>query len=328
MHQIKSTRRAFSQWCLASLCATTSGMAFAQHFPDKPIKLIVSYPAGGPSDAVGRAIGKEMQLELGQPVFIDNKAGVSGLIGLDALTTSPADGYTLMVLNNTTTTALLGLNKPLDFDKRMSAIGQFVGVRMLLVVNPKVMDVRDIGSLVSLAKKSKEPLQYTTSGPGSPAHLLMSGFAKQESFNVTHIPYKGSNPALLDTVAGRVGVMLVEASSAAPHVRSGALRALACISPGRAPLLPDLMTSTELGFPNLVMDSSFGMIAPPGTPPAVLARLGNALQQAVKKQDFIELQRTAGNAIDFVAANEYRDRLIKDHERWAQVIKSTGISLQ
>jgi tripartite-type tricarboxylate transporter receptor subunit TctC len=171
-------------------------------------------------------------------------------------------------------------------------------------------------------------LQYTTSGPGSPAHLLMTGFSKQEKFEVTHIPYKGSNPALMDTVAGRVGVMLVEASSAVPHVRTGALRALACISPGRAPLMPDLKTSTELGFPNLVMDSSFGMIAPPGTPVAILNRLGTALQQATKKADFVELQRTAGNAIDFVAGTEYRARLMKDHERWAQVVKSSGISLQ
>lgn len=328
MLRLKITRRTFTHLCMASLCTTLTGAAMAQGYPDKPIKLIVSYPAGGPSDAVGRAIGKEMQLELGQPVFIENKAGVSGLIGLDALTGSPADGHTIMVLNNTTTTALLGHNKPLDFDKRMSAIGQFVGVRMLLVVNPKVIDVHDIGELVTFAKKSKQPLQYTTSGPGAPAHLLMTGFSKQEQFESTHIPYKGSNPALMDTVAGRVGVMLVEASSAVPHIRSGALRALACISPGRAPLLPDLKTSTELGFPNLVMDSSFGMIAPPGTPPAILNRLGAALQQATKKAEFIELQRTAGNAIDFVAGPEYRERLIKDHERWSQVVKTTGISLQ
>lgn len=321
-------RREFSQLLLAALGTTLPYQAMAQTYPDKPIKLIVSYPAGGPSDAVGRAIGKAMQDDLGQSVFIDNKAGVSGLIGLDALTASPPDGYTLMVLNNTTTTALASQGKPLDFDKRMSPIGQFVGVRMLLVVNPKVIDVKDIGELVSFAKKSKEPLQYTTSGPGAPAHLLMTGFSKQENFASIHIPYKGSNPALMDTIAGRVGVMLVEASSAVQHIRSGALRVLACISPGRAPLLPDVKTSTELGFPNLTMDSSFGMIAPPGTPAAIRERLGKALEKATKSPAFIELQRTAGNAIEFVPGADYRERLIKDYDRWADVIKTSGITIQ
>jgi tripartite-type tricarboxylate transporter receptor subunit TctC len=323
----KRTRRDIGRIGVAALMTAATGGVLAQAYPNRNVKLIISYPAGGPSDMTGRAIARGMAAEFGQPVVVENRAGVSGLIGLETLTNSPPDGYTIMLLNNTTTTALLGQQKPLDIDKRMTTVGHFVGVRMLLVVNPKVIDVKDIAGLVNHARRSPEPLQYTTSGPGSPSQVVMEAFAIQEKFKAEHIPYKGSQPALLDTVAGRIPVMLAEASTAIEHIRSGSLRPLATVSPGRTSLLPDLKTSAEQGYPDFMFDLWFGIIAPPGTPWPLLQRIRTALRAAVQSEDFMTLMRKSGNSVEYVDGPEYRARLIKDFDRWGQLIRSTGISI-
>lgn len=297
-------------------------------YPSRPLKLIVSYPAGGPSDLVGRLLASELRNELGQPVVVENRAGASGLIGLDNLTKSDPDGYTLMVLNNTTTTALHFQNADLNMEERFTPIGSYLGVRMFLVVNPSVIDVNNIDELVEYAKKQKEDLQYTSSGPGSPGHMMMEDFGQKAGLNFSHIPYKGSNPALMDTVAGRVGLMVVEAYSALPHIQSGAIRPIATVSPGRAALLPDLPTSTEQGYPTLVMDSSFGLIAPPKLPEPQVERLSAALETALKSDAFKEHVAQTGNALDYSDSKSYRERLQSDFDRWGEVIKAVGITRQ
>jgi tripartite-type tricarboxylate transporter receptor subunit TctC len=311
---------------MGALALLTAGTVVAQDYPNKPIKLVISYPAGGPSDVVGRSLAHELSAQLGQQVFVENKGGASGLIALDGLTGSPADGYALMVLNNTTTTALHFLNKPLELDKRFTPVGLFLGVRMLLVVNPKVINARNVADLMAFAKGGTD-VQYTSSGPGSPGHIMMEGFARQSGIKVTHVAYRGSAAALMDTVAGRVGLMVVEASSAVQHIQSGSLRAIATVSPGRASLLPDVPTSTEQNFPGLVMDSSFGLIAPPGTPAPVLERLRAALRKAIQADNFVAQAKTAGNAIEYVDGPAYRDSLIQDFDRWGRVIRDVGIKV-
>jgi len=320
--------RNFRRWA-AALIGTTAILsapaAMAQDYPSKPVRLVISYPAGGPSDLVGRLLGRELHENLKQPVVVENRGGASGLIGLDNITKSAPDGYSLMVLNNTTTTALHFQQADLNMKERFTPVGSFLGVRMLMVVNPKLVDVKDVKGLVEHAKRNPD-LQYTSSGPGSPAHMMIEEFGRKNNLQFSHIPYKGSAAALLDTVAGRVGVMVVEAYSALPHIKTGAIRPIATVSPGRASLLPDLPTSTEQGFPGLVMDSSFGLIAPPDLPKPIVERLEKALSNAVKSDAFLEHAKVAGNAIDYVDSAEYGDRLQKDFDRWGLVIKELGIS--
>jgi len=300
-------------------------LAFAQEYPSKPVRLIVSYPPGGPSDLVGRLLAAELRAQLDQPVVVENQAGASGLIALESLAKAAPDGYTLMVLNNTTTTALHFQGTDLDMENRFTPIGSFLGVRMLLVVNPQVIDVHDIAGLVEYAK-GKQDIQYTSSGPGSPGNMMVQEFGQKLGINFSHIAYRGSNPALMDTIAGRVGLMVVEAASAEPHIKSGSIRPIATVSPGRASLFPELPTSTEQDYPTLVMDSSFGLIAPPRLPEPIVEVLSTSLEKAIASDAFRKHAQQAGNAIDHIGSAVYRDRLQKDFERWGQVIRETGVA--
>ncbi|QJW85163.1 tripartite tricarboxylate transporter substrate binding protein [Ramlibacter terrae] len=228
------------------LLALACHLAFAREFPTKPLRLLVGYAPGGPSDAIARAIARELETELKQPVVVENKAGAAGIISLEALTQSPADGYTLGLLSNSTTTALHFGNKPLDVDRRATVLAQFVATRLILAVNPKVVDVRSLAQFIAHAK-GKPGLTYTSSGQGSPGHPGMELFARQKGLQFTHVPYRGSAPAMQDVVAGRVGIVVVDASTAAPFIASGDLRPVVTVSTARAPGLPDLPTALEQG---------------------------------------------------------------------------------
>lgn len=189
-----------------------------------------------------------MSTLLGQSVFIENKAGAAGTIGLTTLSAGAPDGYTIMQLNNTTTVALQFASKPLDLDKRVTVIGAFSIAPLILAVNPKVVDVRNLNELIEQVRR-RPGLDYTSSGPGSPSNIGMQVFSKRNNLRMTHVPYKGIGPAMLDVLAGRIGVILTDGGAAKPHIKSGAIRAIAIVSSVRSPLAPDVPTATEQGHP-------------------------------------------------------------------------------
>lgn len=299
--------------------------SWADDFPTKPLKLLVGYAAGGSADSIGRAIARELEVVLKQPVVVENRVGAAGTIALDALTHSAPDGYTLGLLSNSTTTSLHYVNKPLAMDERFIPLAQFVATRLILIVNPKVVNVKTLAEFVDYAR-SHPGLVYTSSGHGSPGHLGMELFARQKGLQLTHIPYRGSAPAMQDVIAGRVGVKVVDASIAAPFIQAGQVRPIVTVSTQRSPMFPNLPTAKEQGESAFQIDSTMSLIVPPGTPTPVVETLRAALKQAANSDGFAKHAQQAGNAISWLDAAAYKTWLQRDFDLWGKVIQDTGIS--
>ena len=318
-------RRAFLGLLFALAFLSFGVSHAASDFPKRPLKLLVGYAPGGPADSIGRAIAKALEAELKQPVIVENRTGAAGLIALESLTQSAPDGYTIGLLSNSSTTALHFSNKPLDMDKRFIPLAQFVATRLILVVNPKVVDVNNLQQFIDYARR--EPgLSYSSSGQGSPGHLGMELFASQKGLKVTHIPYRGSAPAIQDLIAGRFGVKVVDASTAMPFIASGAVRPIVTVSTVRAPSLPDLPTALEQGESAFQIDSTMSLIVPPGTPAPVVDQLQVALKHAADSESFEAHAKRFGNAKAWLDAADYKVWLQKDFEKWGKVIKDAGIT--
>lgn len=318
-------RRAILRASMALLVLPFGAVHAVSDFPNKPLRLLVGYAPGGPADAIGRAIAKELETELKQPVIVENRAGAAGLIALEALTQSAPDGYTLGLLSNSSTTALHFSGKALDMDRRFIPLGQFVATRLILVVNPKVVDVNNLSEFVELAKR-QPGLPYASSGHGSPGHLGMELFASQKGLKLTHIPYRGSAPAIQDLIAGRFGAKVVDASTAMPFITAGVIRPIVTVSTVRPPSLPNLPTALEQGEQAFQIDSTMSLIVPPRTPTQIVDRLNTALKRAANSEGFDASTRRAGNAKSWLDPADYKVWLQRDFDKWGKVIKDAGIS--
>lgn len=301
-----------------------SGAAHAQPYPSKPLKLIVGFAAGGPADGIGRAIGKALEEELKQPVVVENRAGAAGQLGLQAVTASPPDGYTIGLLANTTTNSLHFAGKKLDMENNFTPVGRFVSTRIVLVVGPAVPDVKTLPEFIDYLRRNPGTT-LTSAGHGGLGHLGLELLAMDQKLKITHVPYKGSAPAMMDVIAGRVSGMVVDATSAMPHIQSGKLRPIVTVSTVRVPSLPDLPTALELGFTSLQIDSSMGIILPPKTPQPIVDRLREALKRAVDGEQYVDSANKAGNARYFEDAPEFKVWLEKDFDRWGRVVREANI---
>ena len=309
---------------LVLLLSASHSLLWAQDFPHKPLRLLVGYAPGGSMDSVGRAIALEMEKELKQPVVVENRAGAAGFLAMEAITQSPPDGYTIGVLSNSSTTALHFTQKPLDLDRRFTPVAQFVATRLIMVVNPKVADIKTLADFVAMAKQ-QPGMVYTSSGHGSPGHLGMELIARQKGLKLTHIPYRGSAPAMQDVIAGRVGVKVVDASIAMPFIAAGQVRPVVTVSTKRAPSLPDLPTAIEQGESAFQIDSTIALITSPGTPEPILSRLRAALKRAANSEGFDAHAKRLGNAKTWVETAEYKAWLQRDFDTWGKVIQEAGI---
>ncbi|QHE83931.1 Bug family tripartite tricarboxylate transporter substrate binding protein [Hydrogenophaga sp. BPS33] len=323
-------RRAFTLKMLMLLGASlTAAGAFAQAsaYPNKPIKLIAGFAVGGPSDGIARAIAAALSTELGQTVVVENRTGAAGVVGMDALTASAPDGYTIGLLANTTTTALHFSNKPLDIPNRVTPVGRFVSTRIVLVVNPDKVPAKTLPEFVDFVRKHPGTT-LTSAGHGGLGHLGLELFAQEQKLNILHVAYRGSAPALTDVIGGQVAGMVVDASSVVGHIASGRVRPIAVVSAERIPSLPNLPTALELGLNSLQIDSSMGIVLPPRTPQPIVDRLRAALQKAVNSASYTESAKQAGNAHFFEDAAGYRAWMEKDFARWGDVIRTANIKPQ
>ncbi|WP_288251516.1 tripartite tricarboxylate transporter substrate binding protein [uncultured Hydrogenophaga sp.] len=320
------SKRQFINTLAAGAAVAAAPLAWSQasDFPRRPLKLLVGFPAGSPGDVLGRAFARELEVQLGQSVVVDNRPGATGLIAMDALTQAPADGHTLMLLVSTTTTALHFARKPLDMDKRFTPIGHFLGTRIVLVVNPKAVDVHNLDQFVAYARRNPG-VHYTGSGHGGLGHLGMELFAQRSGLKLSFVAYKGMGAALEDVLAARVPVMVLDANAALPHVRAGTLRAIVAVSTQRAPAFPELPTALEQGVDSLQIDGMLGIVAPPKTPAPVVDRLRTALREASGSESFLAAAKAAGNARVYMDAPEYAEWIRRDFERWGQVIQTAGL---
>lgn len=321
--RIQTTRRRL----LAAVAVGALGLpalALADTYPSKPIKLIAGFAVGGPSDAIARAIGQALASELGQSVVVENRAGAAGMVGMDALTNSPPDGYTIGLLANTTTTALHFANKPLDLANRAVPVGRFVSTRIVMVVNPQLVPARTLPELVEHMRRNPG-LTLTSAGHGGLGHLGLELFAQEQQLKIVHVPYRGSAPALNDVIGGQVAGMVVDASSVLGHIQAEKVRAIATVSPERIPSLSSLPTALELGYKSLQIDSSMGIVLPPRTPQPIVDRLRVALKRAVDSEFYTDAAAKAGNARYFEDAPAYREWMEKDFARWGEVIRTANI---
>ncbi len=318
--------RKFAYFLSAVLVTTTS--VLAQTFPDKPIRLVVPYPAGGSVDVTGRLIGKKMSELLGQSVIVDNRAGASGNIGMDYVAKSPKDGYTLLVAP-----AGLGAHEhffeklPFSPTKDFAPIIKLVTQAHVVVVNPN-LPVKNVQELIALAKSKPGKLTMGTAGLGTAHDVAARVFLKQTGTDMMIVPYKGGAPALSDLMGGTIDVMLDTSATAVPFVQSGKLKALAVTSAKRLPGMPSVPSMTETGPTAFSFVTWVGLAAPAGTPPDVVAKLHGAAQAALnntdtRKQIFDFNLEPAGGT-----AQEFQNLLHQESDWYRQFVKDNNIPLQ
>jgi tripartite-type tricarboxylate transporter receptor subunit TctC len=307
--------------------ALLAASASAQGYPNKPVKMIVPYPPGGPTDIVARVVAQKLSEQTGQQFLVDNRGGAGGNIGAEAAAHSPADGYTLFVA-----TTAHAINRTLFKDLNYNLMKDFVPVSQLtagplvIVANP-ALPAKNVKELIALAKSKPGDLAFASSGNGQSTHLAAELFNTMAGTKMTHIPYKGSAPALTDTMGGQTSLFFDTMLSAMPHVRSGKLKALAVTSAARSPAAPEIPTVAESGLPGYEAIAWNGLLAPAGTPKEVVAKLNAELKKTLELPEIRERFAAQGFAAAWSPPEKFAAFLDAEVEKWAKVVKVSGATV-
>lgn len=310
---------------VVSLFAASTA-ALAQPYPAKPVRVIVPFAAGGSVDIVGRTMAQVLSQALGQSFFAENRPGAGGLLALDAVAKSAADGYTLGVGSAGPLTVAPAIHRDRGFDPlaQLEPIVLFANTPGVILARQD-LPATDARQLIALSKASPGKLTMASAGSGSVLHLIGEYFQEANGIKWTHIPYKGSSPALIDLVAGRVDVMVDSPPSAAPHVKSSKIKVLAATSQRRSSLLPDASTLEEQGYRGYDMGSWMGLVAPKGTSPEIIARLNGELVKALRTPEMRQRLVAAGAEAEGGTPEQFAQRIQADLARWTEVIQRAGI---
>ena len=304
--------------------------AFAQGYPSKPIRMVVPYPPGGPLDIMARAIGQKLAEAWGQPVVVENRAGAGGNIGADLVAKSPPDGYTLLmgaVATHAINPTLYG-HVPYDPVKDFLPVALVAQVPNILVVNPSVSAVT-VKDLIELARARPGTLNFGSGSTGSTGHLAGELFNIMAGVKMVHIPYKGGAPAMADLLAGQVQLMFDNLANALPNVRAGRLRALAVTTLARSPALPELPTIAESGLPGFDLTTWFGVMAPAGTSPEIVARLNAEIVRDLNAKDMRERLEKMGAGVPANNTPEHFAAFIRDEAaKYAKVVRESGAKVE
>ena len=300
-----------------------SGPAAAA-WPEKPVRLLVGFAPGGPTDNVARILSDEMSKELGQPVVVENRAGAAGNIAAVALTQAPADGYTLLY-NTSSIIIAPWVYESVGFDplKDFAPVGLTAAVPLVLVTNPAVA-ADNPKALIDLVKAKPGELNYASSGTGAIEHLTAAHILSLSSAEATHIPYKGTAPAQVDLISGATQFTTTTLNTAIAPVEAGKLKALAITSRTRSPVMPDVPTIDESLIPGFESLAWQGIVAPAGTPETVLERLNAAVNAALKSDSVQERLEKQGTLTLGGSVAEYRDYIASEYDRWGGVVKEAG----
>ena len=310
---------------LASVLTHTT--ASAQTYPTRAVKIIVPFAAGGPADVYARFIAQRLTDTLGQSYIIDNKPGAGSVIGTDIAAKSPADGYTLLLMSNThTVNETLIPNKPFNLMRDFVAVAPINYSDLVLVANPKV-PVNNLKELIAYTKAHPGKLNYASSGPGTPYHMAGELFKSMADINMVHVPYKGSSGARTDVIGGQVDVMFDAVTTMAEQVRAGKVKALATSGQRRSDVLPEAPTLNEAGVPGYETTIWLGLMAPTGTPKAIVDKLNEAVSKIASQPD-VKQAWTKQGATPMIMNPVVFDRYMRDDiGKWSRVIKTANIKL-
>ena len=309
----------------ALLCTVLPGLASAQAWPDKPVRLVIPFPAGGGADILGRNVGAKLQERLKQPVVIENTPGAGGIVGTQKVATSAADGYTfVMGITNT-----FAINRTFYDKMPYDPIKDFVGVA-LLAVSPHILVVhpdtpgRTLPEYVDYVKANKGKLSYASYGNGSTTHLISEMFNEFYRVDLVHVPYKGMPPALTDVMGQRISMLISSSAPAIPLVQGKKLKALAIYGPTRIDALPDVPTTGELGMKDAALTLWYGLFAPAGTPRAIVERMNAEVKAIVADKDVLESLSKAALFPQPMGVDEFNAWVNAEGTRWGKLVKLSG----
>jgi tripartite-type tricarboxylate transporter receptor subunit TctC len=311
---------------IAALLPFTLG---AQAFPNKPVKLIVPFPAGGPADIFGRFLAQGMSTQLGQPVVIENVSGVGGVLGVDRAAKSTPDGYTL-VLNSSSSVSIAPFSMakmPYDPGKDLTLLTTVVRVPEVLAVNPS-LPVNTLAELVAYAKANPGKVNFGSAGAGTITHLGGELLKVEAGVNLIHVPYKGAAPAVNDMLGGQVQMGIFDVPVVLSHIKAGKLKALAITSARRAPSLPDVPTTGEMGFPKVISDNWYGLVGPAGIPTPVARRLHAAAVAALNAAELAENYAKVSGIPMPSSPEEYAAFISQEQKKWGAVVRAIGFKAE
>lgn len=319
---------------LVAMCASLAiaGPLAAQapsNFPTKPLKLVVPFAPGGTADSVARLVGSALADRVGQPVVVENKPGVGGVLAADFVAKAPGDGYTLLMGDVGPNAVAAGLfpNLPYDALKDFSPVALATTVPMLLMVSPKV-PAADLSELLALGRATPGSLNFASAGAGGISHLVGEMLKIQSGVDMVHVPYKNGSQALIDLKSGEVQLMFATATTGLPQVKSGNTKPMAVASSKRLDYLPDVPTMAEAGLPGFVADSWSGILVPSSTPAAVVEYLGQALAEVLNQADVKESLTQRGFEVLAGSPAEFSDFLSREVAKWTGVIQAAGVKLE
>jgi tripartite-type tricarboxylate transporter receptor subunit TctC len=303
-------------------------LAAAQDFPDRQIRLIVPFPAGGPNDIIARVIGQRMSELIKQPVLIDNRGGQGGVLGTDAVAKANPDGYTIAISSAGALAISPSMEKvAYDTLKDLQAITLVAKVPEMLVVATNV-PAKDMNELVALAKAQPGKLNFASSGAGSLPHLAGELLKLTAKIDIVHVPYRGAAPAVNDLLGKQVQMVFLDLPVLLPQIRAGALRPIAVGSPERAPTAMEVPTTAEAGMADLRIENWYGMVAPAGTPPAIVATLNRIATEAMRDPAVKEKLASQGAELVGDTPEQFRDFIDAEIKKWAKVIKDAGVATE
>ena len=309
---------------LAALLAAPL-LAFAQAYPAKPVKVLVTFPPGSTPDIVGRALANRLQSALGQPFVVENRAGAGGNIGADAVAKSAPDGYTLLVSTN----GVFSINKalyksmPFDPDKDLTPISLLATAPQMLVVHPK-LGARTFKEFLEYAHRNPGKLSYGSVGAGSASHLTMELLKNAAGVSLVHVPYKGFPPAVTDMLAGNIDTMFAIIPGVLQHVKAGKMTGLAVTALKRSSLAPDVPSVAELGYPQLESLAWIGLAAPAGTPQDAVDRLSAETMRGMHAPEVRDLLGKAGFDVVAGSPRDFADWIRSEAQKWSQIVRISG----
>jgi tripartite-type tricarboxylate transporter receptor subunit TctC len=318
----------FTMWALAlaltAVAAVPQGRA--DEYPTRPIKLIIGFPPGSAADITARVVGDVMSKTLGQQIVVEARPGAGSSLAAESVARSPADGYTLFIgTSSNVTNAAISSSLRFDFGKDFAPVTPLTGLPLILAVHP-TLGVSSVKELIALAKSKPGQLTYASVGHGTVPHLATELLALRTGIKLVHVPYQGSPPAVTDLLGGRVSLMLGVASTMMPHVKSGALKGLASASLKRPQIAPDLPTIAEAAaLPDFESDVWFGLMAPAGTPPAVVAKLTAAANGALQQGDVATKLRASGFEPLGGPSDAFAKFISREMGKWGEVAKAAEL---